>query len=58
MKQVRKAIVRWAAKIVAQGKTPAPSVTTTTLRPLDEGQLRQIVGGDGGVPTPGPKGNW
>jgi hypothetical protein len=57
MNQVRKTVVRWAAKIVPQVKTPAPRVTATTLRRLDEGQLRQVVGGDGGV-TDSPKGNW
>ena len=58
MKHIRKAIVRWAAKIAPSAKTPAQAVTAAAPRPLDDGQLRQIVGGDAGSTPQSPKGNW
>jgi hypothetical protein len=57
MKNFRKTLAQWTSKLSSSGKTATPAAATSTPRPLDQAQLRQVAGGTGET-TQSPKGNW
>lgn len=51
MKAARKALARFASKVVPSAKAPAQTAAKERPSQLDSEQLREVVGGL-------PKGNW